>query len=155
MAFIGLIASLAGSAISAMGAMQQANAAAAAAEYNAKIQEQNAQMARDQSSVVAGQKIRESRQRSAGIVAGTMQNGFEVAGSPLDVLGQAETQGYLDYLTALYDGKVAATGYQNNANLYRMEAKSARQAGAIGAASAMVGGLSDIYRSGGSVQLTV
>ena len=54
-----------------MGAMQQANAAAAAAEYNAKVQEQNAQMARDQSSVVAGQKIRESRQRSAGIVAGT------------------------------------------------------------------------------------
>lgn len=155
MAFVGLIASLAGSVVSAMGAMQQASAAAAAANYNAKIQEQNAQVAKEQSAAVAGQKIRESRQRSSNIVAGTMQNGFEVSGSPLDVLGQAETQGYMDYLTALYDGKVAATGYQNNANLYRMEAKNAKTAGAIGAASSMLGGLSSIYRSGGSVSLTV
>ena len=155
MAFVGVVASLASAAVGAIGAIQQGNAQAAAANYNAQVQEQNAKTAQDQAASVAGQKIRESRQKLAAGRAAVMQSGFEVSGSPLDVLDQAETQGYLDYLTAIYDGKVAATGYRNNAQLLKTEAKNAKTAGTIGAATNILSGLSDVYRNRGSVQMGV
>lgn len=153
MAFLGIIATVASAAVSAAGAMQAANAQAEAAKYNEKVQEQNARTAKEQAAAVAGQKMRENNQRLATGRAAATQNGFELSGSPMDVIDQANSQGYLDYLTAIYEGKVAATGYQNNAELYRMEAANARKAGAIGAGSVLLSGVSDAYRGRG--QLTV
>lgn len=151
MAFIGIVATLASAAVSAIGAIQSGNAQAAAATYNARVQEQNAKVAQDQAASVASQKIRENRQRMAAGRGAVMQNGFELTGTPLDILDQADVQGNLDYLTAIYDGKVAATGYQNNATLYKMEAKNARRAGMIGAGTAMLSGVADAFKARGQM----
>jgi len=152
MAFLAPIAAIASTVLSAVGMVASAQAQSNAANYNAQVQQINAQVSSEQGAAQAAQKARESRQRQAAGQAAVMQGGFELAGSPLDVLDQAQAQGNLTYLTSVYDGQVKATGYQNNATLYRSQADSAPTAGFIGAGGKLLGGLSDVYRlsNGGS-----
>ena len=146
MAFLPVIMSVASAVLGAVGTMASAQAQANSANYNAQVQAINAQTSNEQAAAQAGQKMRETNQRMASGRAAVMQNGFEVAGSPLDVLDQAQAQGNLTYLTSIYDGKVKATGYENNATLLRSEAANAQTAGIIGAGTKLFGGLSDAYR---------
>jgi hypothetical protein len=166
MAFLAPIAGAIGSGLSSvlsigstilgvMGTLAQAQAQSNAAEYNAKVNKINAQTSTEQAATVAAQKNRETRQRIAQGTGAVMQNGFEVSGSPLDVLNQAQDQGNLDYLTAVYSGQVKAAGYKNQAEMDMAESKNALAAGAIGAASQLFSGMSNIYKNRGSVQMSL
>lgn len=137
--------SLATGAIGAIGAIQSGNAQAAAAEYNAKVQEQQAQVAMDQASAQAAIEARKTRQLVAAAEAGAMESGLTLTGTTNAVVNQARDEGNMNVLLAMYDGSLKATGYRNNAALDRANAQSSRVAGYFGAATSALGGLSNYY----------
>lgn len=150
MAFLAAIApmvSLASGAIGAIGAIQAGNAQAAAANYNAQVQEQQARVAMDQASAQASQEARKTRQLVAAAEAGAMDSGLSLTGSTGAVINQARDTGNMNTLLAMYDGSLKATGYRNNAVLDRANAKSSKVAGYFGAATSALGGVSDYYKT--------
>lgn len=143
-------ATVAGTAVSALGVGASALAASNAAKFQAGLAEMQAKQAQDQASVKAGEVARDTRQRLAAGRAGAIQNGFELTGSMNDLLDQTGRQGQLDYLTAVYDGSVQATGLNATAKNYRNQASNALIGGALGAASSALGGVSSVYKMRGS-----
>lgn len=143
MAMVGVLAgvlSVVGGFVSAAGAMQQGKAAQQQAEYNAKVAENNAIMARQQAGAEQNRIGRDTRRRIGAQRAAYGASGFTVQGSPLDVLGETAALGKYDELVAGYNGEVKARGLVAQAQQYRLEGRAARQAGKIGAASALIGG---------------
>lgn len=152
---LGALASLASGVVSAMGAMQQAEAQARSAEYNAKVQDRNAiiadqnrQHAIQTADVAAQDKRRENRRVLASVRAAYGTSGLEMAGSPLDVLEDTALEQELSASRIKYEGTVRARegaiqmlGYNEEATLQRMEAQSARAAGGVAAAGALFGGI--------------
>ncbi len=137
-------------AVSVLGTGASALASANAADFQAKLAQQQAAQATDQAAVKASEVAREGRQRTAALRAGAIQNGFEISGSMSDLLQQTERQGTLDYLTAVYDGSVQATGLNATAANYRRQKSSALTGGALGMGAQALGGVADIYRTRGA-----
>lgn len=147
--------------VSAVGAMaqasaqaQQANAQAAAADYNAKVQENqatvaryNAQSAGEQAAAKEEQQRRRFAQLQGSAIAGLAQSGTDLAsGSNKDILEQNALNNELDSLNIRYEGSQARDSYyntagnfQSQAELSRMNASQYRQ----NASSAMTGGFFD------------
>lgn len=152
---IAAVASIAAGAIGAVGAVQSANAAKASANYNAQVQENNAKVAErnrsmslDQTESEAAMKDREMRRTLSTIRANYGKSGLDMAGSALDVLEDSALEGAQDIQTIRYQGAVRAQGYtdeataqRNGAQLSKMNAKSQGTAGAIGAATSLIGGV--------------
>lgn len=133
---IGAVLSAVGSVVGAVGSMQAANAQATAAEYNAAIQDRNAKAAREQSLADQTDARRKNRRQLGAIKAAYGGSGL-TGGSTLDVLEDTALEQELDVARIDYQGKVRAVGYQDQAVLDRMTAKSAKRAGGI----AFFGGL--------------
>lgn len=142
-ATVGAIA--ASTAVSVLGTGAAALASSNAASFQADLQARQAKMATEQGAAKAGEVARQNRQTSAAARAGAIQNGFDLTGSTADLLGQVERQGELDYLTAVYDGSVEATGLNASAGLSRRAASNALVTGAIGAGTQAFGGAAKIY----------
>lgn len=148
------IASAVSGVVGAVGAIQSANAQAAAADYNAQIQErnmviadQNRKQAVDTAEIDADEKRRENRKTLAAMRAAYGSSGVELAGSPLEVLSDASLELELGAARTSYEGRVAnreggiqMLGYSEQANLDRMEADAARDAGPLNAFGFLVGG---------------
>ena len=135
-----MIAGVIGGVFSAIGAIQQAQATAAAANYNAKVAERNrrAVLAQTDNEVV-DQQIK-NRRMIGTIRASYGANGFEMTGTPLDVIADTTLEQSLDVAKIKYKGRMKAEGYTEEATLFRMEAKAASTAGFIGAGAALLGG---------------
>lgn len=142
------VSTIAGTALSAYGAIQQGQAAKSAGRYNEIVQKQQA----DQAMNIAGQKASnesvKTRQRVAAARAGAIQNGFETDGSVGDILRTVETQGALEGLTAMWEGGVRAQGLRSSAELSRASGDNAETAGYIGAGSSLLSGFSKMYTGG-------
>lgn len=143
-------ATIASTAVATIGTAASSLAASNAASFQAKLQKNQATQAQDQAGVRAAEVARETRQRTAALRAGAAQNGFELTGSMGDLLEQTERQGNLDYLTAVYDGSVQATGLNASAAMSKRQASSSLIGGALGAGAQALGGLSQVYRQRGS-----
>jgi hypothetical protein len=143
-------ATIASTGVALLGTGASALASHNAAEFQAKLQQSQAQQAQDQASVKAGEVARESKQRTAATRAGGLQNGFELTGSIGDLLAQTERQGQLDYLTAVYDGSVQATGLQASAQMSKRAASNALIGGALGAGAQALGGVGQFYKMRGA-----
>lgn len=141
---------VASTAVSTLGVGASALASSNAAKFQAGLAEMQAKHAQDQASVKAGEVARDTRQRLAAGRAGAIQNGFELTGSMNDLLDQTGRQGQLDYLTAVYDGSVQATGLNATAKNYRNQASNALIGGALGAASSALGGVGSVYKMRGA-----
>lgn len=141
---------VASTAVATLGVGASALASANAASYQADLARSQAKQAQEQASVKAGEVARESRQRLSAARAGALQNGFELSGSMNDLLDQTNRQGQLDYLTAVYDGSVQATGLNASAKLYKNQATNALIGGALGVGAKALGGVADVYRMRGS-----
>lgn len=130
-----------GGLISAVGSIAQASAASASAKYNAQVAERNKRAVTAQTiNEVEDRRIKDRR------VLGTIRaaygaNGFEMGGSPMDVIADTTLEQELDVAKVKYQGKMKAEGYGEQAVLFGMEAKAAKTAGWIGAASGLLGGL--------------
>jgi hypothetical protein len=150
MAFLAAMApalSLVSGAVSAIGAISAGNAQAAAANYNAQVQEQQARVAMDQASAQAAQEARKTRQIVAAAEAGAADSGLTLTGTTGAVINQARDTGNMNVLLAMYDGSLKATGYRNNANLERANARASRVASYFGAGTSLLGGAADFYKT--------
>lgn len=147
--------SIGGGILSAIGTIQQANAAAAAQNYNAEIAErdafvaeQNRQLIRRQAQIDAEDKRRENRRVMASIRTSYGASGLELAGSPLDVLEDTALEQELDVARIEYEGEIRARegslealGLRETATLNRMGADASSKAGRIGAGAALLSGV--------------
>ena len=133
-------AALAGTAISAVGAIQQGKAAKKAAEYNAAVQRNQAIAARQKAEFDADRARAQaaalrSKQRTA-----FAKGGVALEGTPLLVLEQTAEAQELDAQAILYGGEVSATGYEAQAGLSEIEGAAAQQAGVFGAGATLLTG---------------
>lgn len=108
----------AGSVMSAIGSLQQGQAAKAAADYNAAISTQNAAIARQSAADKARQADRETYLRLGSIRANQGASGGAAGeGSVLDVLGDVAAQSELERQHIIYSGELQARGFTNDATL--------------------------------------
>lgn len=143
---------LAGTAMSAIGQLKQAGAQSAAGEYNAKIAEQQAGLARQQS-VEEERKFRIQSQKQLGSMrAGYGASGVTLEGSPLDVLAESAKTAEFDALTIRQGGKVKEQQYMAEARLQRKAGQSAFSGALIGAAGSLLaqGAKSGVMAGSGS-----
>lgn len=158
----GLVLGIGSAVLGGMGQMQQANATAASARYNAQVAEMNAKLAerRAQDSIRRGmdeeqrQRIQTARLSGQQMVA-IAANGIDADfGSPMDVLVDTQVLGELDALTIrtnaereAYDHRMNAMNQQSQAGLLRAEASAARKGGMLAAAGTLLSGFGSAYTS--------
>jgi hypothetical protein len=157
LAIASLAGSVAGAGIGAAGSLMKGQAESAAAQYQAAIARNNAQLA-----MVNAQRQREAGDiqtmaqglKSAALIGSqktvSAANGLDVGvGSPADVRASTAELGRLDELTIAhkaateaFGSEVQATNFMNEAFLKKKAAGYAETAGEIGAVSSLVGGAS-------------
>lgn len=124
MTFLASYLPAAGSALSAIGALQQGKAAQAAANYNAQSAEMEAQ------SREAAQRAQATRQLGA-TRAAIGKSGATSEGTPLMVLAESAANAEIDALNTRLTG-------QRQANLYRARGANARTQGYISAGASLL-----------------
>ena len=141
-ATIGIIATIGGAAISAVGAIQQGQAAQAQGNLQAQVLQQQATSERQRAAAdEADFRNRQSRataERRAGLGA----SGVDPSqGSPLlvseDFAGEAELQA----LRIRTGGEVTATRAEQQATLQRFQGRAAQRSGFIRGGSLLIGGI--------------
>ena len=149
------IAMVAATGFQVAGQIQQANAASAAAGYNAKVAQQNAEIAtqnanyagaQGEQNVAAAQS--ESRAKVAAITANQGASGVDVnSGSSVDVRQSEAKLGMLNALNVRSQAVRQAYGFQTESvndmaqsKLDKMQGKAAKTAGYLNAASSVLGG---------------
>lgn len=132
---------LAGAAVSAYGAVQQANAQKTAAQFNASLNERNAVVATQQADAEAARIQRESGRVQGRMAAGFGASGLTLEGSALDALGDSAAMAQLDIETVKYRGRLQAMGYHDSATLDRISGKTAEEQGYLRAASEVLTGV--------------
>lgn len=145
---IGLM--VASTAVSAIGSVAQGNAAAAAANYNAKVAVQQGNMAAANAYTEAEMKRRETARRIGQTAAAIGASGFTTQGTPLDVLSETAALGEIDAQTIVINGVNTARGYANDARLERMRGQNAQATGYLNAAGTLLGGAGKMAPSFGT-----
>lgn len=146
MAAVSAIFGVLGSVLSAAGAMQQAQAQAAAAEYNQKVLENQAKQRREAAGAEAKDYRRqEHRKLSAAQTARASTGVVLSAGSPLMIDEAAVREIALGSNRNIYQGQVEGTRLENEAELEGMKADYAKQAGYIAAGSSLLSGFGSIF----------
>lgn len=153
---------VASAAMKAYGSIQQGKteaanykAQAAADNYNAVVNTQNAQ----QAGMLASSRELAQRQNDAqqlgNIRAGLAETGGGESGTNAGVLRQSEVNAELDALTTRYQGVLQSRGYQAQAGLdiyqgkvAKVNAGAAKRAGYWGAASQLLGGAAQAFSMG-------
>jgi hypothetical protein len=133
-----------GSGISAIGSLQQGNAASSAAQYNAKTAERSAEL------TLAQTAENERRQRALfeqqlGDITATQGNSGTFGGSNLTVLANSAANAELEALTTRYEGEFRAKMFEEQAQLLELQSKQAKKAGNIGALGSLLGGATKIF----------
>lgn len=148
------ILTIASTAVSAMGAMEQADAQAANYRAKAQADEYNATVARNNAKVAADQANakEEAQRRHFGALQGQAraaiaQSATGDEGSNLDLLKQNAINNELDALTIRYEGQNQVAGLnaqadmsKYSASVNRMNASNAQSAGMMNAGAAILSG---------------
>lgn len=161
MAALPMILTVASTAFSVLGAIQQGNAQEAqykaqaqANEYNAKISQNQAIAANQQTAAREDAERRQRRIQLGNARASISQSGLTDTGSVLDMFDQSAIMSELDILNSRYEGNLAAKGFNEQATLdrygasvARSNAKAASSAKWMNAGSALISGASSGYSS--------
>lgn len=159
MAALPIILTVASTAMSVVGAIQQGNAQEAqykaqaqAQDYNAKISENQAIAANQQSAAREDAERRQRRIALGSARASMSQSGLTDSGSVMDMFDQSSINSELDVLNTRYEGQLQARGFNEQATLDRYGAANARanasaasSAKWINAGSALISGASSGY----------
>lgn len=129
---------VAGTAMSVLGQLQQAQTARAVGRYNQQLSERNAAIARDQTAAEIIRQQRTARRVQGAARAAYGASGVTMEGSPLDVLEDNATQAELDTLTLRYRGELRAQGYEQAGDMARFEGDRAARAGWTRAAGTLL-----------------
>lgn len=133
--------SIIGGAVSAMGAMQAAQAEADAHRYNAAVAERNKDVLRDQyAQAIIDQRLENKRTMSS-IRALYGNSGMSMTGSALDVMADTKRELVLEARRIGYKSHLAQIEQMDKKNLELMGADAAETAGTISAVSAILGGI--------------
>ena len=149
---LGMVVGLAGSAVSAMGAMSAAKADADQKDYNATVAKINARLKRQEGLTKQediGMKADRVRgQATAAAADGNIDPGY---GSAAQVIfGEGAFAEATDKNRAFLTAESGAVGDENKAKDLEAQAKATRQAGAFSAAGSFLGGLGGAFKSGAS-----
>ncbi len=145
---------IAGAAIGAIGAIRQGQAAQAAAEFNAKVAENNASSAKLQAKEEERRHRIVARKRIGATRAAIGASGISLEGSPLDVLEENAANAELDALTIRHAGEVANIDFLNRARVERFKGRQAKTNSFFNAGSTLLlGGASALsgLSSGGKL----
>lgn len=118
------------------GQKKQNEANKEAGQYNAAINMQNAELARQQGLVQAENQARDAKRTVGSMVANYGASGVQTdVGSPLDVLADSARMATLDNLTIKYNAEMQARSYEQQAQLNLMGGGSSTSSvlGALGA----------------------
>jgi hypothetical protein len=147
---------IASTAMSTVGAIQQGQAASAnaqaqqnAANYNAQVAENNARSVREQANAKEETIRRNTRIEQGRARAGMSQSGLGMTGSLLDVYDQSALFSEMDALNTRYDGEMQARGLMGQAaqeryagSVAQMNGKAAVTSSYLNAGAAVLGGVS-------------
>lgn len=122
---------VAGGAISAGGAMQQAQAQKNASRYEQQVALRDAKIARDEAAAEQEDKRSENRRQLSAIRAAYASNGLEMSGSPLDVLADTAIEQELDVARIGYRGEMKALGKRDQAAQAQAAGSNAMKAGIV------------------------
>jgi hypothetical protein len=132
--------------IGAVAAIKQGQAAKAAADFNAQVATQNAELARQEAAAAERNQQRETYMRLGAIHAAQGHAGGDAAqGSVLDVLGDVAAQSELERQQVVYQGELKARGFTNTALLDKYSGQTAETTGYLKAGSELLGGASSAY----------
>lgn len=149
------MAFLVAAAASTLGAYTQGMAQSQAAEYNAKIAQQNAEIARQQGAAAAEAQGRDAQRKIGAMVAAYGASGVQGdTGSPMDVLADSVRNAALDKLNIQYNYALKALGYSNQATLASAQAdnyKTSAVVNAIAAGAKSAGQAIPMFGGGGEV----
>ena len=144
----------AGTALSVFGQLQGGKASKEAAEFNEKVNRQNAELAlveaRDNARIID----RQNYLLRGSIVAAQGASGGTQSGSVLDVIADAAAQGELEKQLVLYRGRLKARGYTNTADLDQMSGDAAQTGSYLRAGAELLGGAVNTYKSYTSLKRT-
>ena len=159
---VGVAAAVVGAGVSAVGAIQQANASSASASYNAEVAANN-QKAADASAQQALQEGQVEQQQKAyqedvlvgQQKAGLAANGIDVgSGSAVDLLSDTKAAGELDQLTLLNNAARTSAGFTNQGINYGNQANINEAASQASLTGGELGATADIIKGSGAVAST-
>lgn len=136
---------LIGAAVSAVGNYRQGKTARAAAEYNAAVARQNAEIAREQTRRQIQQADREAYLRLGRIRAAQGKSGGAMEGSVLDILADTAAQNEIERQDIAYRGALGERGYLQSADLEQFEGRTAERQGYLRAGAELLGGGANFY----------
>lgn len=137
--------------ISAAGAIRQGNVAESAAEYNAQVAENNAEVVRAQGTLQQEAQRAKARALIGDQLAAVSSSGTSVSGSNLQLLGESLYNAELDALNIRYESELNARGLQSQATQERWQGKQAKIASGFNAAAQIGKGFSSYASAGGSL----
>lgn len=130
---LGMFTQLLGGISKAFGSYQQGQAQAASFESQAAAYQANARIAQMNATAAldAGQQSKERRERLGRAKLGStatkyLKSGVTLVGSPLAVLGEEAAQEALAAEDELYEGKIKANQYENQAKMHQFNAARAQ-----------------------------
>ena len=129
MSYVATILSAVGGVVSGIGQMQSAKQEVQIGEYNAKIYEQKAEAERKSQELLEYQKRKTIDETIGTQIALYGSSGIRMTGSPINVMLDSLTNGYLDIAIDKYNSEVTARGYTNEGKLQRYEAEQRKRVG--------------------------
>lgn len=136
---VALIATAAAATVSAVGMISSGNAQARASNYNAEVEKQNGEMARQSAAAQAQQVERDNARKMGQITAAYGASGIDPnQGSPLDVMADVADEGELSKRLVLYQGEVDARAGLQRAQIDTMQGRAAQTAGYVNAGSTLL-----------------
>lgn len=148
LAIIGLIVSMVSAIGGAMAAKDAGEAQKAAADYNAKVLEAQAQSEREAAAFEETQQREQAAKMRARQRVAYLASGVDLSeGTPLEVLGQQAGEMEMDALTIRYNGEIKAKQSESQAAIYRMQGAQAKKAGYTNAGSSLLTGVGSMATS--------
>lgn len=126
----------------------QGDAQAQAAQYNAAIARQNAELARRQAKRDEQLQRIKADQETGALRASYGASGVSMEGSPTHALAASAMAAELDAQMIRYGGQVRAGRFEAEAALEEQRAATARAGGTLGSVSSLLSGTSAMLRSG-------
>ena len=140
-AITGVSIAAVGAGLSAYGAISAGQSQKQAADYNAKVEKNNAFAANQQAKFDANQISDRTRRNVANQRAAMAASGFDDnTGSFIDVTSDTKHQGELDRLSRIYEGRLGVNRAMSQSQLDTFSGNAAVNASYFGAASGVLAG---------------
>jgi hypothetical protein len=152
--WLALVAMAISAMVSAYGAYKSGQAQKEAAEFNSKVQEQNASAAKEKAAYDEQQQRYKARLLMSTQIARYAASGGDISeGTPLDVVAEQAFQSEKDSIAIKYGGDVSSSRYLSAAEGERFQGQNSAAAGNISAVGSILKGASSVagaYQDSGS-----